>query len=105
MTDPNTPTGIVMICTDKEGREIATATDFQQAGYGGFSLQRAQEIRCRTALVRHIIDRHASPIIGQCMTHWHQDELVKKMVDEHGYRITTICLPDDLRDAEALSDD
>ena len=105
MTDPNTPTGIVMICTDKEGREVATATDFQQSGYGGFSLQRSQEIRCQRTLVRAIIDSYASPIIAQCMMNWHQDELVKKMVDEHGYRITIICLPDDLRDAEALPDD
>ena len=51
-----------------------------------------------------LVARHNDEL-AEILTLVQTQKLVKKMVDEHGYRITTICLPDDLRDAEALSDD
>lgn len=100
MTDRATdvPSGVLMICIDKEGREVATVHDFERSGYGGFSLQRSQEIRCKDRLALAVIDRYASPIIGQAMCKWHRDELLKTLVNDHGYKVLTVYLPEELKD-------
>lgn len=92
------PSGVVMICIDEAGREVATVHDFDRSGYGGFSLERAQEIRCKDRLARAVIDRYASPIIGQAMVQWHRDELLQTLQRDHGYKVLTIYLPEELKD-------
>ena len=96
MTD--IPSGVVMVCVDAAGREIATVHDFDRSGYGGFTLQRSQEIRCKNRLARAVIDAYSNPIIAQCMSEWHRDELLKKLISDHGYKVHTVFLPDELRD-------
>jgi len=89
------PSGVVMICTDEDGREIATVHDFNRSGYGGFTLQRSQEIRCRDRLAVAVIDRYANPIISRCMEQYHRDALMNKLIKDHGHRVHTIYLPED----------
>lgn len=101
MTDPaipsEIPSGVVMICTDKDGREVATVHDFDRSGYGGFTLQRSQEIRCKDRLALAVINRYASPIIGQAMCKWHRDELLQTLQRDHGYKVLTVYLPEELK--------
>ncbi|HEY8604689.1 hypothetical protein [Tsuneonella suprasediminis] len=92
------PSGVVMICVDDTGREIATVHDFDRSGYGGFTLQRSQEIRCKNRLARAVIDRYSNPIISATMSEWHRDELLKNLISKHGYKVHTVFLPEELQD-------
>lgn len=99
MTD--IPSGVIIMCIDASGREIATVHDFDRSGYGGFTLQRSQEIRAKDRLATAVIDAYANPIIARCMSNWHRDELLKSMCRDHGYRLHTIYLPEELADKDA----
>lgn len=96
MTD--IPTGVVMICTDESGREIASVHDFDRSGYGGFTLQRSQEIRCKDRLARAVIDRYANPIIADAMDAYQQKSLLDSLERNHGHKIHTIYLPQENED-------
>lgn len=94
----NVPTGVIMICVDPAGREIATVHDFSLSGHGGFTLQRSQEIRCKKRLACAVIDAYSNPIIAKTLSEWHRDELLNKLISEQGYKVHTVFLPEDLRE-------
>lgn len=83
------PCGVVMLCTDNTGHEIATVTDFERSGYGGFTLKEAQRIRCKRSIARAVIDRYASPVIGENMAEYHRDDLLKRLIDK-GWKLHTV---------------
>ena len=93
MGEPETvaesPRGCVMLCTDPQGNEIATITDFERSGYGGFTLKEAQRIRCKRQIARAVIDRYASPVIAENMAEYHRDSLLQSLLKK-GWRIHEI---------------
>jgi hypothetical protein len=63
--DKATPQGIVAIYTDKAGHVIATVSDFDRSGYGGFKTWQAQQIRCSDAIGRAVVRAYCSdPIVN-----------------------------------------
>ncbi len=53
--------GTIAIFVNPRGDVIATACDFEKSGFGGFTLEQAQKIRCRNRINREIVSAYASP--------------------------------------------
>lgn len=52
--------GVVGIYTDPDGHVIASVSEFETHGYGGFTLLQAQEHRAHQALARAVVQAYAS---------------------------------------------
>lgn len=72
-------TGVVAIYTDKDGRVIASVSDFDRSGYGGCSLEEAQGIRAKRALSRAVANAYCSPVFADKLN-WMDCE--KVMLDD-----------------------
>lgn len=61
---------------------MATSTDFEKSGYGGFKLDEAQKIRCKEKLYREIVSVYSSPALAENIEHYTcqriVDDLLKK---------------------------
>lgn len=93
MTNPlhqtATPKGVVGVFTDKEGRVIASVSDFDMSGYGGFSLLEAQKLRVRKDLSREVIRKYCSWAITEAIEPYDCEQIVRRLV-EKGARVTVI---------------
>lgn len=52
--------GAVVMLIKPGGQVVATSTDFEMVGYGGFSLAEAQVIRCKQRLARILAEQSMS---------------------------------------------
>jgi hypothetical protein len=76
MTETATPPGCVGIYTDKEGRVIASVSDFKEATYGGFSLYEGQKVRAKRALAHAVVDAYCSSIVAEALDGYECERLV-----------------------------
>lgn len=76
--------GTVLIYVSPDGHVIATADDFSRAGYGGFTLQRAQEIRCRNKIARAVAEQYASPALAENITVDTADRILQDLLNSGG---------------------
>lgn len=83
--EPN-PSGVVGLFIAPDGHVVAEVTDFERAGYGGFSLEEAQKIRCRKALNREIISMFSSPALSDHVSEYYAEGIVREMIERGGYR-------------------
>jgi hypothetical protein len=81
MTDPK---GLVGIYTDADGRVIASVSDFDDSGYGGFSLQEAQRFRCKTKLARAVMQAYCSDRVLAVFETYDCEQILNKMVRNGG---------------------
>lgn len=86
------PDGVVMCLVAPDGHVVATADDFHRDGYGGYSLQEAQEHRCVDALEVEIINAFCSPIIAKVLSGYERDAIRRRLCGEHGYRVEKIVI-------------
>lgn len=84
------PCGVVAIFIGKDGRVIANANDFNAAGYGGFALQQAQEIRARRSLAHEVLEKLSSSLICEAMDSHDAEKLMNSMCSRCGCRIEFI---------------
>lgn len=54
------------------------------AGYGGFTLQRAQEIRCRNRIARAVVEQYASPALAENITADTADKILQDLLNNGG---------------------
>jgi len=85
------PPGIVMICTDPQGRIIATVTDFERSAPGGYDLREAQAYRARSALRRAICHAYCSPAFAAVFDDYDLDGAMRRLRDK-GWKITEILI-------------
>jgi hypothetical protein len=71
--------GCVGIYTDPEGRVIASVSDFERQGFGGFTLYRSQEIRCKRMLAHAVIAAYCSNVIASALDAYDSERLVEKL--------------------------
>ena len=71
--------GIVAIYTDKGGRVIASASDFELSAPGGFTLAEGQEHRANICLCRAVIDAYCSSVIGAALDSYDCERIVHKL--------------------------
>ena len=84
------PKGIVCLITDKNGREMAAATDFDTSGYGGFTLQEAQTIRAKDAVYRKLIHNLCSADMANAIGSHYSQQIFQQMQHTAGYTLHTI---------------
>ena len=61
------PQGIVAILTSPDGRELASASDFNTGRPAGFSQKQAQEIRARRSLAFEAMKKLSSPLLSNAI--------------------------------------
>ncbi len=82
--------GVVAILTGPDGHVWATATDFHTDGYGGFSLQEAQELRAKTQLAFEFIRSTCSDVVVKAMGPLDCKGIVDNLTHKHGFKRTII---------------
>lgn len=80
--------GICGVVTAPDGRIVATHSDFERQGYGGFSLQEAQTIRVRDGLKRAFLRAFMFEGLIRNSSGYFCDQFWQN-AHEHGYRIET----------------
>jgi hypothetical protein len=78
--------GVVGVFIAPNGRVVADYADFEQSGYGGFTLLEAQRIRCRRGLAREVIERFAGEPLAKAVDQYRAEEIVGNMVEKQGYQ-------------------
>lgn len=89
-TTEEKPKGVVGILTGPDGHVWASVTDFDTSGYGGFSLQEAQEVRVQTLLAFEFIRKTCSDIVVQAMGPLDCKGIVGTLISKHGFKRTII---------------
>jgi hypothetical protein len=73
------PPGCVGIYTDDEGRVIASVSDFDRSGYGGFSLYQGQKVRAERKLAVAIVNAYCSNVITRALDSYDCEQIVRKL--------------------------
>jgi hypothetical protein len=84
MTDVN---GVVMLVISKSGTVLASVSDFDTSGYGGFTLEEAQTIRANRALAYEYLRAVAHPHLAEAVRPMDAERILKDVCDKHGYKI------------------
>lgn len=82
-TKTDTPQGVVGIFVGPDGRCIASVSDFDHHGYGGYTQQEAQTHRVRDAIARAVADALASSEFTKHIDKMERDEADKRMRKVH----------------------
>lgn len=83
MSDIN---GVVAILVNKEGRVICAVSDFETGGYGGFTLEQAQKIRCDKRMAREAIDEYSSRDLADNLDQGTKDRILSDLL-RNGFTI------------------
>lgn len=79
MSKTTEPRGCVGVYTDAEGRVIASVSDFDLSGYGGFSLYEGQKVRAQWRLAVAIVDAYCSNVITRALDTYDCEQIVRKL--------------------------
>lgn len=86
------PRGVVALFLDKEGRVLASVTDFSTGGYGGFSLQEAQKLRAKRSLAHEAMRALSSPLICEAIETYDAEKIMGAMCSRCGCRVETVAV-------------
>lgn len=89
-TKTDTPQGVVGIFVGPDGRCIASVSDFDHHGYGGYTQQEAQTHRVRDAIARAVADALASSEFTKHIDNYHKREVLSAMERNDGYRLHVV---------------
>lgn len=82
--------GVVALFIDKEGRVLANVSDFNSSGYGGFTLQQAQEIRAKSSLAHEMLEKLSSPLICAAVDTYDAKKIMDNMCSRCGCRVEIV---------------
>lgn len=82
--------GVVAILTGPDGYVWATVTDFDRSGYGGFSMQEAQEYRAKRALAWEFVRKACSDVIVKAMDEYQCDRIISNVCSQQGFTRTIL---------------
>ena len=80
--------GVCGVVTAPDGHVVATHSDFERQGYGGFTLQEAQTIRVRDGLKRAFLRAYLFDGLIKKTSVYFCEQFWKNASD-HGYRMET----------------
>lgn len=83
------PPGAVAVFTDKLGRVVASVSDFESGGYGGYSLFDAQKMRAQRMLALEVVRGYCSEMILDGLETHDCVQIVQRLVQK-GARVTVI---------------
>ena len=92
MSDQHKVRGVIGIFSDEDGHVIAHAADFALSGYGGFTLQRAQEIRVEERLATAICEAYASPRLVRAVPPHARHDIMRVLQRDHKCTVTMISI-------------
>lgn len=84
------PKGVVAVFVGPDGREIASVCDFDQSGYGGYTMQEAQTHRIRDAVARAVAEQLCSSEFTKHIDGYQRQKVMQAMIDRGGYRLHII---------------
>ena len=82
--------GVTVLVHWPDGDVLATASDFERAECGGFSLCDAQRMRAKNKAIREAIRKLCNENIVECMETYDCGELFNNMVRKKGFSMTVI---------------
>ena len=82
--------GVVALFLGKDGRVIASVTDFSTGGYGGFSLHEAQKLRAKRSLAHEVIRVLSSPLICEAIETYDAEKIMGTMCSRCDCRVETV---------------
>jgi hypothetical protein len=80
------------------GRVVASVSDFDRSGYGGFSLAEGQRHRCRNKLARAVVQETCSFAISDALELYDCGQIIERM-EHKGYRAHTVYIGHETEDA------
>lgn len=86
------PSGVVAVFIGKDGRVIASVSDFNTSGYGGFSLRQAQEMRVKRSLAHEVLKALSSPLICEAIDAYDAEKIVNSMCSRCGCRVEVVAV-------------
>jgi hypothetical protein len=86
------PPGVVALFIGKDGRVIASVSDFDTSGYGGFTLQQAQEMRVKRSLAHEVLDKLSSPLICEAVDTYDAQKIMDSMCSRCGCRVEIVAV-------------
>lgn len=87
-----TPIGVVAVFTGKDGRVLASASDFEMSGYSGFSIHQAQEMRAKRSLANEVMRSLAHPLICSAIETYDAEKIVASMCSRCGCRVEIVAV-------------
>lgn len=84
------PQGVVGVLINQQGRVVAHAADFALDRPGGFQLKEAQLHRVHRLLSFELVRNTCNPDIVKAMGAYDCDQLMRTLINAHGYKVTTI---------------
>ncbi|MDB5606693.1 MAG: hypothetical protein JWP25_3593 [Bradyrhizobium sp.] len=92
------PQGIIAIMTSPDGDVIATATDFNRSGYGGYKLWEAQAMRAKDQVKWATVRAYCSPVVSDALDSYLMGQVADRLCSK-GHKITlrAVGYPDDVR--------
>lgn len=84
------PQGIIAIMTNATGEVIATATDFERQGYGGFKLWEAQKQRAGQQVKWATVRAYCSIVVVNAITSYVSTQIADELCQKGrgGHKIT-----------------
>ena len=95
---PKEPCGVLAVMTRSDGHVIATASDFNRSGYGGFKLWEAQRMRAKEAVMRNTVRAYCSEPLVEALNSYLMDQIAEAM-QRKNHKITfhAVGYPDDVK--------
>jgi hypothetical protein len=82
-----TPKGIVAVFVGPDGHCVASVSDFDTSGYGGYTMREAQEHRIRDAIATAVANALASNDFTKHIDVYHKREVLRAMERTAGYHL------------------
>ena len=80
--EKQSPDGVIAILIAADGRVMATASDFDRAGYGGYKLYQAQRLRARKMLAINFARAYCSPAYLEGAETYDLEKVVSSLVQK-----------------------
>lgn len=87
MTNP--PRGVVAVFTDKHGDVIASVSDFDAQGYGGFTRQQSQEVRAKDRLAVAVVHSYCGAPVCEVLRDYDCQQIMRNM-ERNGAKVSII---------------
>lgn len=78
--------GCVAVFINPRGQVICSVNDFEESGFGGFTLEQAQKIRCKNRIAREVVSSYSSPDFADNVKSYTAERIVDDLL-EAGFKI------------------
>lgn len=80
--EKQSPDGVIAILVSADGRVMASASDFDRGGYGGYKLHEAQRLRARKMLAINFARDYCSPAFLEGVETYDLEKVVRALVQK-----------------------